>query len=80
MAFRHSSLGAQIAADPVLAHEKLVALFLQHGSRERVAAELGVDRGTVSRWIDRLVQSGLTDPREDAKAPRRGRPPRPREG
>ncbi len=74
MAFRHHTLGATVAVDPLEAQLQLVELFRLHRTREAVAEALNVDGRTLARWVRRIVDAGLADPRDAAEVPRRGRP------
>lgn len=74
MAFRHHKFGALVASDPAAAQAQLAELFRVHRTREGVAEALDVDGRTLARWMTKLVDSKLEDPRDTAAVPRRGRP------
>ena len=64
MAFRQCELGLLLALDPPKAFKKLVPMFKRtKGSVSALAAEIGVDRTTLFRWLTRLEEAGLGDPR-----------------
>jgi transposase-like protein len=71
MAFRYSTLGQLVAADPAKAAAQLRRKFRAHQHNHTdVAAALGVDRATLRRWRARLVEAGQADPCEGKRAPR----------
>jgi transposase-like protein len=64
MAFRYNPLSALVQSDPPAAYKQLEALFAVHGgSVAALAKEQSVDRGTVFRWLRKLSENGLGDPR-----------------
>lgn len=74
MAFRYHSLGALVASDAVAAQQQLTELFRLYRTREAVAQSLGVDCKTLARWLSKISDLQLQDPRDSAEVPRRGRP------
>jgi predicted transcriptional regulator len=70
MSFRFVQLSELVLRKPREAHSRLRVLFSRHlGDVGGVSVELGVNKSTVFRWLKRLVDAGLDDPR----AGRRGR-------
>lgn len=75
MAFRYSEIGQQVATNPKQAHAKLAALFVRHRyNRKAVAEHLGVNLATLQRWLRRLEEQGLADPRGGRRATMGRRP------
>ncbi len=68
-----SKLGELVLSDPRLARARLVGLFDRLETRSAVAKDLGVPDSTVARWIKRLVEAGLADPRTSARGARQPR-------
>jgi hypothetical protein len=56
-------MGWKIVEQPAKAHAELTVLFAKHKEVGVVAAKMGVDRDTVRRWVNRLIQAGFKDPR-----------------
>ncbi len=69
---QYSQFGALIVADPMKAHATLVALFAKHKRRAKVAEAIGSDDRTVGKWIKRLTEGGMPDPRATAGAKSKG--------
>lgn len=68
MAFVPSQLSTLVSLDPKAAHKKIEAVCAKHaGNLTYVAAEVGVARWTVLRWVLKFIALGMTDPRGDFK-------------
>lgn len=75
MAFTITEFSIQMQNAPELAHERLTALFVEHeGNVAKVATVIGVNRGTVFRWLRRFEALKLPDPRQGGRG-KAGRPP-----
>ena len=62
--------------DLAAAHARLKELFLECGGDSRaVAKKLNVNRSTLHRWIERLKQASMSDPRDGARG-KGGRKPK----
>lgn len=74
MAFKYNPLGQLVAENPKAAFKELKRIFEEQGYNSRlVADECGVNRPTLWRWLRRLEEAGLGDPRKGNQA-KQGRP------
>ena len=73
MAFQYNAFGQKVSSDPTAAHARLVVLFEKHDcSPAFVAAEFGVNRVTLYRWVAKLVALGYPDPGDGIRRMRGG--------
>lgn len=65
MAFKYNEMSALVMRDPTTAFEQLREKFREHeGDAKALAKAVGVNRGTVFRWLNKFHLMGLGDPRD----------------
>jgi transposase len=68
MAYNPTPISVAVERDPEKAFDRLAKLFAREGSRRAVARKLGVAESTVRRWLLKLDEAGLGDPRDVRQA------------